>query len=261
MLLDETLQQIRPLDRSSEDAAQRHLDSLTKPQGSLGRLEELARRVAVIQRNVPPQLGGKLLFVFAADHGITQEGVSAYPKDVTAQMTYNFLNGGAAINVLARHHGVETEVVDVGVDYEFKDASGLRNRKLRPGTANFARGPAMTRGEAIRSVELGIELVKEAAAKSLFLLGAGDMGIGNTSSAAAILCALTGAAPADATGRGAGINDATLKIKIAAIQKGLDVNQPDANDPIDVLAKVGGLEIGAITGVILGAAAFRIPRS
>ena len=259
MSLDETLKQIRPLALSIERVAQERLDSLTKPQGSLGKLEEIARRIAVIQGRVPPQLGRKLLFVFVADHGITQEGVSAYPKDVTAQMTYNFLNGGAAINVLARHHGVETEVVDVGVDYEFKDASGLRNRKLRPGTANFAREPAMTRDEAIRSVELGIELVKEAAAKSIFLLGAGDMGIGNTSSAAAILCALTGAAPADATGRGAGINDATLKIKIAAIQKGLDVNQPDANDPIDVLAKVGGLEIGAITGVILGAAAFRIP--
>ena len=259
MSLDETLKQIRPLALSIERVAQERLDSLTKPQGSLGRLEEIARRIAVIQGRVPPQLGGKLLFVFAADHGITQEGVSAYPKDVTAQMTYNFLNGGAAINVLARHHGVETEVVDVGVDYEFKDASGLRNRKLRPGTANFARGPAMTRDEAIRSVELGIELAREAATANIFLLGAGDMGIGNTSSATAILCALTGAAPTDAAGRGTGIDDATLKIKIAAIQKGLDVNQPDANDPIDVLAKVGGLEIGAITGVILGAAAFRIP--
>ena len=222
MSLDETLKQIRPLALSIERVAQERLDSLTKPQGSLGKLEEIARRIAVIQGRVPPQLGRKLLFVFAADHGITQEGVSAYPKDVTAQMTYNFLNGGAAINVLARHHGVETEVVDVGVDYEFKDASGLRNRKLRPGTANFARGPAMTRDEAIRSVELGIELVKEAAAKSIFLLGAGDMGIGNTSSAAAILCALTGAAPADAAGRGTGIDDATLKIKITAIQKGLN---------------------------------------
>jgi nicotinate-nucleotide--dimethylbenzimidazole phosphoribosyltransferase len=259
MSLDETLKQIRPLDRSVESAAQERLDSLTKPQGSLGKLEELARRIAVIQGKVPPRLGRKLLFVFAADHGITEEGVSAYPKDVTAQMTYNFLNGGAAITVLARHHGVDTEVVDVGVDHEFAEPRGLRNCKVRRGTANFALGPAMTRDEAIRSVELGIELVKEAAAKSFFLLGAGDMGIGNTSSAAAILCALTGAAPTDAAGRGTGIDDATLKIKIAAIQKGLDVNQPDANDPIDVLAKVGGLEIGAITGVILGAAAFRVP--
>ena len=259
MTLDETLKQIQPLDRFSEAAARRRLDSLTKPLGSLGRLEELALRIAIIQGRVPPRLGRKLLLVFAADHGITQEGVSAYPPDVTAQMTRNFLNGGAAINVLARHHGVDTEVVDVGVDHEFVAAGGLRNCKIRRGTANFAREPAMTRAEAVRTVELGIQLVREAATENLFLVGAGDMGIGNTSSAAAILCALTGAAPADAVGRGTGIDDAALARKIAAIERGLDLNQPDVNDPIDVLAKVGGLEIGAITGVILGAAACRIP--
>ena len=259
MTLDETLKQIQPLDRSSEAAARRRLDSLTKPLGSLGRLEEMALRIAIIQGEVPPRLGRKLLLVFAADHGITQEGVSAYPKDVTAQMTRNFLSGGAAINVLARHHGVDTEVVDVGVDHEFVAAGGLRNCKIRRGTANFAREPAMTRAEAVRSVELGIQLVREAATENLFLVGAGDMGIGNTSSAAAILCALTGAAPADVVGRGTGIDDAALARKIAAIERGLDLNQPDVNDPIDVLAKVGGLEIGAITGVILGAAACRIP--
>ena len=184
MSLDETIKEIRPLDRSSESSAQQRLDSLTKPQGSLGKLEELARRIAVIQGKVPPRLGRKLLFIFAADHGITAEGVSAYPKDVTAQMTYNFLSGGAAINVLARHYGVDTEVVDVGVDHEFVAARGLRDCKLRRGTANFTRGPAMTRAEALRSVELGIQLAQEAAAENLFLLGAGDMGIGNTSSAA-----------------------------------------------------------------------------
>ena len=259
MSLNETLQQIRPLDRSSEGAAQQRLDSLTKPHGSLGQLEELARRIAVIQRKVPPRLGRKLLFVFAADHGITEEGVSAYPKDVTAQMTYNFLNGGAAINVLARHHGVDTDVVDVGVDYEFAAPRGLRNCKVRRGTANFSRGAAMTRNEAERCVDLGIRLAQEAAAENVFLLGAGDMGIGNTSSATAILCALTGVAPAPAVGRGTGIDDATLARKIAAIERGLDINRPDANDPLDVLAKVGGLEIGAMTGLILGAAAFRVP--
>ena len=259
MSLDETLKQIWPLDRCSESAAQQRLDSLTKPQGSLGRLENLARRIAIIQGKVPPRLGRKLLFIFAADHGITEEGVSAYPKDVTAQMTDNFLKGGAAINVLARHYGVDAEVVDVGVDYEFAAPGGLRNYKIRRGTANFARGPAMTRDEAVRSVELGIELVREAAAESIFLLGAGDMGIGNTSSATAILCALTGAAPADVVGRGTGIDDATLARKVAAIERGLEVNRPDANDPVDVLAKVGGLEIGAMTGVVLGAAALRMP--
>lgn len=259
MPLDETLKLIRPLNRSIESAAQERLDSLTKPQGSLGKLEELARRIAVIQGKVPPRLGRKLLFVFVADHGIAQEGVSAYPKEVTAQMTYNFLHGGAAINVLARHHGVDTEVVDVGVDHEFVAARGLRDCKLRRGTANFARGPAMTRDEALRSVELGVGLAEEAAAENLFLLGAGDMGIGNTSSAAAILCALTGAAVAVAVGRGTGIDDNALTRKIAAIESGLDLNRPDANDALDVLAKVGGLEIGAMTGMILGAASLGIP--
>jgi nicotinate-nucleotide--dimethylbenzimidazole phosphoribosyltransferase len=259
MTLDETIKQIRPLDRSSEDAAQRCLDSLTKPRGSLGRMEELGRRLAVIQGKVPPRLGRKLLFVFAADHGITAEGVSAYPKDVTAQMTYNFLSGGAAINVLARHDGIDTEVVDVGVDYEFATPRGLRDRKIRRGTANFAQGPAMTREEALRSIEVGVEFAREAAAENIFLLGIGDMGIGNTSSAAAMLCALTGAAPANVVGRGTGIDDATLARKIATIERGLRINRPDCHDPLEVLAKVGGLEIGAMAGVMLGAAAFRLP--
>ena len=259
MLLSETIKKIRPLDLSIETEAQRRLDSLTKPQGSLGKLEELARRIAIIQGKVPPRLGRKLLFVFAADHGIAQEGVSAYPKEVTAQMTYNFLDGGAAINVLARNHGVETKVVDVGVDHEFTAPSGLGNYKIRRGTANFAQGPAMTRDEAVHSVELGIRLACEATAEDLFLLGAGDMGIGNTSSATAILCALTGAAAAEVAGRGTGIDDVTLGRKITAIEKGLHINRPDPKDSLDVLAKVGGLEIGAMTGVILGAAAFRVP--
>ena len=259
MLLERTIENIRPLDRAWQRSAQQRLDSLTKPQGSLGRLEELALRVAVIQEKVPPRLGRKLLFIFAADHGITAEQVSAYPKDVTAQMTYNFLNGGAAINVLARHCGVETEVVDLGVDHEFVAGRGLRDCKVRRGTANFARGPAMTRAEALRSVEWGIQLANEAAATNLFLLGAGEMGIGNTTSASAIVCAMSGTAPLDIVGRGTGVDDDTLARKIAAVEKGLRINSPDPSDPLDVLAKVGGLEIGAMTGVILAAAAFRLP--
>lgn len=258
MSLEETIKQIFPLDRAAERAAREHLASLTKPPGSLGKLEELARRIAVIQGEVPPRLGRKLLFVFAADHGITQEGVSAYPKEVTAQMTYNFLSGGAAINVLAHHYGIDTVIVDVGVDYAFAAPAKLRDCKIRRGTANFTRGPAMTRAEALRSVELGIDLVREAAG-NVFLLGAGDMGIGNTSSAAAILCALTSVSPAQVVGRGTGIDDATLARKIAAIERGIEINRPDPADPLDVLTKVGGLEIGAIAGVILGAAAHRLP--
>jgi nicotinate-nucleotide--dimethylbenzimidazole phosphoribosyltransferase len=259
MLLEKTRERIRPLDRSFEAVAQKRLDSLTKPQGSLGKLEELGRRICVIQRKVPPRLGHKLLFVFAADHGITAEAVSAYPKEVTAQMTYNFLRGGAAINVLARHYGVEVEVIDVGVDHEFSNAPGLRNRKVRRGTDNFSCGAAMSRLEAVQSIETGIRLVEEIVSENLFLLGAGEMGIGNTSSAAAILCALTRAAPGDIVGRGTGIDDATWQRKVAAIERGLELNRPDPKDPLDVLTKVGGLEIGAMTGVILGAAAFHIP--
>jgi nicotinate-nucleotide--dimethylbenzimidazole phosphoribosyltransferase len=259
VLLEATLKKIRRLDRTVEIEAQRRLDCLTKPQGSLGKLEALARHVAVIQGKVPPRLGSKLLLLFAADHGITQEGVSAYPKEVTAQMTYNFLRGGAAINVLARHCGVNVKVIDVGVDHEFTAAHGLRNCKVRRGTANFSRGQAMTRLEAMQSIETGIRLVEEVASEHPFLLGAGEMGIGSTSSAAAILCAFAGASPCDIVGRGTGIDDATLERKIAAIDRGLELNRPDPNDPLDVLAKVGGLEIGGIAGMVLAAAALRIP--
>jgi nicotinate-nucleotide--dimethylbenzimidazole phosphoribosyltransferase len=259
MRLEKILEMIRPLDRSIEAQAQRRLDSLTKPLGSLGQLEELARRVSGIQNKVPPEIGRKLLFVFAADHGIAHDGVSAYPTEVTAQMTCNFLHGGAAINVLARHYGVAVEVVDMGVDHDFAPAAGLRAYKIRRGTNSFVRGPAMTRDEARQSLETGIRLAGEAAAQKVFLLGAGDMGIGNTTSAAAILCALTGFSVRDVTGRGTGIDTAGWEKKIAAIETGLQMNQPEAADPLDVLAKVGGFEIGAIAGLILGAAAFRIP--
>jgi nicotinate-nucleotide--dimethylbenzimidazole phosphoribosyltransferase len=225
----------------------------------LGKLEELARRVSCIQNKVPPDIGRKLLFVFAADHGIAEEGVSAYPREVTARMTYNFLRQGAAINVLARHHGVDVEVVDMGVDHDFAPVDGLLSYKIKRGTNSFARGPAMTREDARRSLETGMRLAEEAAAQKVFLLGAGEMGIGNTTSAAAILCALTGFSVRDVTGRGTGIDAAGWEKKISAIETGLTLNQPDARDPLDVLAKVGGLEIGAIAGLILGAAAFRVP--
>ena len=222
-------------------------------------MEELGRRIASIQGRVPPHLGRKLLFVFAADHGITEEGISAYPKEVTAQMTYNFVNGGAAINVLARYYGVDVEVIDVGVDYEFPKLKTLRDLKIRRGTNNFARGPAMTRAEARRSIEAGMSLVGEVALENLFVLGAGEMGIGNTSSAAAVLCALSGVPPREVTGRGTGVDEQTWRKKVATIERGLKLNRPDLDDPLDVLAKVGGLEIGAMAGVMLGAAAHRIP--
>jgi nicotinate-nucleotide--dimethylbenzimidazole phosphoribosyltransferase len=199
------------------------------------------------------------LFVFAADHGITEENVSAYPKQVTTQMTYNFLNGGAAINVLARHYGVQVDVVDMGVDHDFAELKNLRQLKVGRSTNNFSAGPAMTGEQAWRSIEAGIRLVDEMADDHVFLLGAGEMGIGNTSSAAAILCALTGLAPREVTGTGTGVNGRTLASKIAAVERGLASNRPRRDDPLDILAKVGGFEIGAMTGVFLAAAAHRIP--
>jgi len=259
MLLEQTLKKIQPLNRSAETEIQTRLDSLTKPLGSLGRLEELAGRIAGIQGEIPPRLGRKLLFVFAADHGISEEGVSAYPREVTAQMTYNFLRGGAAINVLARHYGVDVKVIDIGVDHEFPSLPALRSCKVRHGTSNFACGPAMMLEEAVQSVETGIRLVEEAASQDLFLLGAGEMGIGNSSSAAAILCALTVLRVRDVAGKGTGISAAIWEKKVTVIEKGLQLNQPDARNPLAVLAKVGGFEIGAMAGAILGAAANRIP--
>ena len=259
MLLDQTIKNVSPVGRSIESDVQRSLDNLTKPRGSLGKLEEVALRVACIQGKNPPDLGAKLVFVFAGDHGIAEEGVSAYPKEVTAQMTYNFLRGGAGINVLARHFGVEVEVVDVAVDHEFTPLSGLRRLKIRRGTSNFTQGPAMTREEAVRSLEIGIQLAESAAKKNVFLLGVGEMGIGNTSSAAAIVSALTGLPVRDLAGRGTGIDRATWEKKVRLIEKGLTINTPDPEDPIDVLMKVGGLEIGAMTGLILGGAALHVP--
>jgi nicotinate-nucleotide--dimethylbenzimidazole phosphoribosyltransferase len=259
MFLTEIVGHIRPLDRAIDALARQRLDALTKPRGSLGRLEELARRIAVIQGQVPPVLGRKLLIVFASDHGITEEGVSAYPREVTAQMTRNFVDGTAAVNIMARQYGIDTIIADVGIDGPLPTLPGLRQLRVRAGTGNFTRGPAMTRVEALRAVEVGIGLAREEAARGLFLLGAGEMGIGNTSSAAAILCGLAGTAPATAAGRGTGVDDLTLAKKIFAIEKGLRVNRPDRNDPLDVLAKLGGFEIAAVTGVILGAAWARVP--
>src|SRR5689334_19940179 len=260
MRISEAIERIAPPDRRAQDEAQGYIDRLTKPPGSLGRLEDLARRVAGIQGAVPPRLGRKIIFVFAADHGVTAEGVSAYPQAVTAQMTYNFLSGGAAINALARAFGVDIQIVDAGVAHDFPPHDKLRALKIKRGTDNFTIGPAMTRADAEASVEAGLGCVAEAAgSEKPFLIGVGEMGIGNTTSAAAILCALTGAPPRGAAGGGPGVDGGGFARKVAAIEKALAVNCPDRNDALDVLGKVGGLEIGAMAGVILGAAAHRVP--
>jgi len=257
--LAETLSRIEPLDPSLSDALQKRLDNKTKPLGSLGRLEEFARRYGTIRKTLEPTLAKKVIYTFAADHGVVEEGVSAFPKEVTRQMVLNFIDGGAGVNVLARHVGAEVRVVDIGVDYYFGLVPTLITRKVRRGTDNFTRGPAMGRDEAIEAILVGIGCADEAADEGVDILGTGEMGIGNTTPSSAIIAVLSGLSPREVTHRGTGIDDAALLRKIDAITRGIEINRPDPSDPIDVLAKVGGLEIAGIAGLCLGAAARRIP--
>lgn len=255
--LNSALNCIKAVDPAKLAEIQACIDRQAKPQGSLGRLEEFARRfVAVTGRNA---VAKKVVFTFAGDHGVTEEGVSAFPREVTPQMVFNFVEGGAAINALARHVGAEVVVVDMGVDYEFKPMHGLLNKKVGRGTANFAKGPAMTRQEAICCLETGIELAVSCRDAGIDLVGTGDMGIGNTTPSSAIAAVFTGLPVARVTHRGTGIDDAALANKIQVIEQGLRVNAPDAKDPVDVLTKVGGYEIGGIAGLIIGCAAIGIP--
>ena len=256
--LREILKNIKPVDESRAPAIQARLDNLTKPLGSLGRLEELARRYCLITGRDKPVIKNKIIFTFAGDHGVAGEGVSAFPKEVTPQMVYNFLRGGAAVNVLARHCGARVIVVDVGVDHDFEPAEGLEIRKVARGTKNMAIGPAMTREEAEQAILAGVEMV-EKYKEGLDIIGTGDMGIGNTTPSSAIVSVITGTEPELVTGRGTGIDDASLKVKVAVIKKAIAANRPDPRDAMDVLAKVGGFEIAAIAGLVLGAALHRIP--
>lgn len=258
--LKTVIEKIKPVDKSLFEPTQFRLDNLTKPIGSLGRLENFARRVVSITGKENPRLSKKVIFTMAGDHGVTEEGVSAYPQAVTAQMVYNFLRGGAAINVLARHVGAEVIVVDMGVAEKLEPHPDLICKKIGSGTQNFIKGPAMTREEAVRSLEAGIEVVESINADNdIDIMGTGDMGIGNTTASSAIAAAITGKPVPDVTGRGTGIDDQTYARKVNVIQKALDVNDPDPKDPIDVLAKVGGYEIGGLAGATLAGAANRIP--
>lgn len=258
-LIENTLSAIKPVDTKWYEVAQARLDNLTKPLGSLGRLEEFARRLVAITEDKMPELGKKAVFTFAGDHGIVEEGVSAYPKEVTPQMVMNILEGGAAINVLTRHAGAEVFVVDMGVDYDFGDASGLIDEKVMRGTRNFAKGPAMSGEEAVRCIEAGIRLANDYVAKGYRMVGTGDMGIGNTTPSSAIASVITGTSAIDVTGKGTGITDEALLAKARIIESAIRLNSPDPKDGLDVLAKVGGTEIGGIAGLVLGAAANRIP--
>jgi nicotinate-nucleotide--dimethylbenzimidazole phosphoribosyltransferase len=249
---------VRSLTVAADDEAQRHLDALTKPPGSLGRLEEIALRLACL-RGAAPRVERPVVFTFAADHGVVAEGVSAYPQIVTAQMVENFVRGGAAINVLARQAGARVVIADFGVAGPLIAAHGLVSGPIAAGTANMARGPAMTAGQAVLAIERGAALADEALDAGADLLATGEMGIGNTTAAAAITAATTGAPPAAVTGRGTGVDDATWRRKVEVVERALAVNRPDAGDGLDVLAKVGGFEIAGLVGVILAGAARRVP--
>lgn len=257
--MQDTIRKIESVRPAFFEKAKKRLDNLTKPPGSLGRLEDLAMQLVAITEQTMPIIDRKVVFTFAGDHGVAEEGVSAYPKEVTPQMVFNFIRGGAGINVLARHAGAEVIVVDVGVDYDFGNLEGLAHRKVVRGTRNMAKGPAMSRAEAQQCIQVGIDLAQEYAQKGYKLFGTGDMGIGNTTPSSAIAAVMTGRSVFDVTGRGTGINDDSLKRKIEVIEESIRINMPDPADALDVLAKVGGAEIGGIAGLILGAAAHRIP--
>lgn len=257
--IEDFVRAVKPLDAEAMSRARVRQDSLTKPRGSLGKLEELSIRLAGMLRTDAPSLGARVVFTMAADHGVTEEGVSAYPQEVTRQMVLNFANGGAAINVLARSAGAEVRVVDMGVASDDEWPEPILDRKVARGTRNMSKGPAMSSDQASLAVLTGAELAAEAVAAGFRAIAVGDMGIGNTTAASAVTAAITGTHVASVTGRGTGVDDRSLSVKIEAIERALNVNTPDPDDGLDVLAKVGGFEIGGIAGAILGAAAAGAP--
>jgi len=259
-LLDETLAAIRPLDSAAVAVAWDRQGRMTKPPGSLGVLEDVSVQLAGLAGSCPPPLPEPAaVAVFAGDHGVHAQGVTPWPQEVTAQMVANFLAGGAVVNAFARQIGAEVCVVDVGVAADLDAVPGLVPRKVRRGTADLTTGPAMSRDEAVRGVETGIETARDLVTAGNRCLVTGDMGIANTTASAALIAAFTGREPAEVTGRGTGIDDATHARKVEAVRRALTLHAPDAADPLGVLAAVGGLEHAAIAGFVLGAAALRMP--
>ena len=257
MTLDDVIARIEPADHQARRAATLRQSRLTKPPGSLGRLEDLSVQLAGIFGTERPAPRGKTVIVAAADHGVAARGVSGYPQEVTAQMARNFLSGGAAVSVMARRAGVDLVIVDAGVAAPLPDHPDLRVVGAGRGTADITQGPAMTREQAEACVSAGVGLALGAAENGADIIGAGDMGIGNTTPSSAVTAALTGRPPSETTGRGTGRDDRELAHKIAVVERALDVNRPDPGDGLDVLAKVGGFEIGVLAGVALGAALAR----
>lgn len=260
------IKNIQTPDKNIIFKTQKLLDNLTKPQGSLGDLEEIVKKVAISTGISKPRISKKFVFVCAADHGVVEENVSAYPQEVTYQMVLNFLGGGAAINVFARHTNCEVIVVDAGVKKDFNlNHENFKVKKVNYGTRNFTKGPAMGKEETEKLILNGIELVEEIVNKEernedeTFLICLGDMGIGNTTAASALTSFICGKEPKDVVGRGTGIDDEKLKNKIEAVKKAIEVNKPNINDPVDILSKIGGAEIAVMVGIILAASYYKIP--
>jgi nicotinate-nucleotide--dimethylbenzimidazole phosphoribosyltransferase len=248
------------IDIDAAKKAEARQNKLTKPAGSLGRLEEISIQLAGMKADPCPKVDRKAVIVMAADHGVALEGVSAFPAEVTPQMVLNFLQGGAAINVLARQAGAGVTIVDIGVASDFDPSlPGLLHRKIAHGTRNMAKGPAMTVAEAEKAIATGIDVLTQVAEKGLDLIATGDMGIGNTTPSSAIVAVMTGLPVAKVTGRGTGVDDAGLAHKIKIIEQAIALNKPDPNNALDVLCKVGGLEIAGLAGVMIAAATRRIP--
>ena len=259
-LLDDTIDAINPLDAAAVAAARARQDTLTKPRGSLGVLEDVSVQLAGLAGQCPPPLPAPAaIAVFAGDHGVHAQGVTPWPQEVTAQMVANFLAGGAVINALAAQSGTEVMVVDIGVAADLDAVPGLQVRKIRRGTRDMTREPAMTRDEALAAIEVGITVARELVAAGARCLLTGDMGIANTTASATLIAAFAGAAPGDVTGRGTGIDDAMLAHKVDVVTQALTQHRPDPADPVGVLAAVGGFEQAAIAGYVLGAAAARVP--
>lgn len=258
-LLRSTLSRVRAIDPAWVRRAEERQARLTKPEGSLGRLEEIANRVCAIQETLDPSVANPTILLFAADHGVVSEGVSAYPQSVTAQMVENFLKGGAAISALARANRIGLRVVDMGVASELPDSNGLTRRRIGPGTKNMAREQAMDPEAAVRAIETGIALVDDVVSEGCRVVGIGEMGIGNSTSASAIAVGLTGRAASEVVGRGTGVDDRTLGKKIHVVERAATFHRLTESDPIQILSRVGGFEIGAMCGVCLGGAAARTP--
>ena len=257
--LKRIIEMITSLDKERMDETRAWQDILTKPPGSLGRLEELSIQLAGIQGKANPEIKQKVIITMAGDHGVVDEKVGNWPQEITAQMVYNFLRGGAGINVLARQAGARVVVVDMGVASDLKPDPQLLVRKIGYGTRNMCLGPAMTAQQAVKSIEAGIEIVTDEIKKGIDIVGTGDMGIGNTTASSAICAVMTGKTVAEVTGRGSGLTDEQLARKVGVIERALAKNNLDSSQSLDVLAKVGGFEIGGLVGVILAAAAYRVP--